>query len=198
MSAASALLVAVSLSLLALAGPAQADEAAERARIGRERAEAQSRFEQRQRECAQRFAVTPCVEEARAEHRQAMIQLRRQEAVLDEAQRKQRAAARLAAIEEKRRAEAERAASAPAPARAATPIQVKPPRAPASAAAARPASAPAPASSAATAQREQRKRAQFEARQRDAQAHREEAERRRSERAAAGKASAPLPDPAAR
>lgn len=180
-------------ALLVFAAPAQADEASERARISRERAEAQARFEQRQRECAQRFAITPCVEEARAEHRQTMIQLRRQEGVLDEAQRKQRAAARLAAIEEKQRAEAQRS-QVPRAARPVAPMQVKPPRAPASA----PRAAAAPASAADVAQKEQRKRAQFEARQREAKAHREESQRRRSERDAAGKASAPLPDPAAR
>jgi uncharacterized membrane-anchored protein YhcB (DUF1043 family) len=194
MSTARGLHAGVAIALLALAVPVHADEAAERARISRERAEAQARFEQRQRECAQRFAVTPCVEEARAEHRQAMIQLRRQEGVLDEAQRKQRAAARLAAIEEKRRAEAERSVSPHSAAGPAASVQVKPPRAPASAARA----ASVPASSPSTAVREQRKRAQFEARQRDAQAHREASQRRRAERETAGKATAPLPDPAAR
>lgn len=179
---------------LALLAPAQADEAAERARISRERAEAQSRFEQRQRECAQRFAVTPCVEAARAEHRQALLQLRRQEGVLDEAQRKQRAAARLAAIEEKRRAERERAVEPRAARPPAAPLQVKPPRRSAAAAP----TASAPASDPVAAAREQRKRARFEARQRDAQVHREEAERRSAERESKGKASAPLPDPASR
>ena len=179
---------------LALLAPAQADEAAERARISRERAEAQSRFEQRQRECAQRFAVTPCVEAARAEHRQALLQLRRQEGVLDEAQRKQRAAARLAAIEEKRRAEQERATEPRAGRPPAAPLLAQPPRR--SATASPPASAPA--SDPVAAAREQRKRARFEARQRDAQVHREEAERRSAERAPKGKARAPLPDPASR
>lgn len=185
---------ALALAVMSLAplAPAQTDEAAERARISRERAEAQARFEQRQRECAQRFAVTPCVEEARAEHRQALLQLRRQEGVLDEAQRKQRAAARLAAIEEKRRTEQERAVP-PRAERQPAPLQLKPPRPPA---AARPASAPA--SEAGAAAREQRSRARFEARQRDAQAHREEAVQRRAQRESKGKAASPLPDPAAR
>lgn len=179
---------------LALLAPAQADDASERARISRERAEAQARFEQRQRECAQRFAVTSCVEEARAEHRQALLQLRRQEGVLDEAQRKQRAAARLAAIEEKRRAEQERAAL-PRAQRDPAPLQLRTPsRQPA--AAARPASAAA--SDAGATAREQRKRTRFEARQRDAQLHRKEAERRSAERGSKGKAGSPLPDPAAR
>ena len=179
---------------LALLAPAQADEATERARISRERAEAQARFEQRQRECAQRFAVTPCVEEARAEHRQALLQLRRQEGVLDEAQRKQRAAARLAAIEEKRRAERERAAR-PRAERQPAPLQLRPPRQPA-VSPALPASSPA--SDPGALAREQRNRARFEARQRDAQLHRAEAERRSAERASKGKAGSPLPDPAAR
>lgn len=188
------LIAALFGALSAAAAPARADEAAERTRIGRERAEAQARFEQRKRECAQRFAVTPCVEEARAEHRQTTIQLRRQEGVLDEAQRKQRAAARLAAIEEKRRAETEGSAT-PRAARPAPAMQVREPRA-AKASAAR--STSAPENEADVARKEQRKRARFEARQDEARAHREESQRRRAEREAAGKASAPLPDPAAR
>ena len=101
--------------------PAQADDRQERARIARERDEATLRFQQRQRECEQRFAVTACVDEARAEHRQALLRLRGQESVLDEAERKQRAAQRMAAIRAKGSAEAARDAPPrrvrPAPAR---------------------------------------------------------------------------------
>ena len=180
-------------ALLVALAPAHADDGAERARIGRERADAQARFEQRQQECAQRFAVTPCVEEARAEHRQALMRLRRQEGLLDETQRKQRAAARLAAIEEKQRTEREPGA-APRAERRPAPLQIKPPRQPV--AALRAASAPASAPDAEA--KEQRNRARFEERQRDARAHREQAERRRAQREATGKASAPLPEPGAR
>lgn len=174
-------------------GGAQADDGAERARIVRERNEAQSRFEQQQRECAQRFAVTSCVEEARAEHRQTLLTLRRQEGVLDQIQRQQRAAARLAAIEERQRAEGERAAT-PRAARPPAPLQVKP-RPPQGAA---PRAVPAAASGPEAAAKEQRNRVRFEARQREAQARREQAERRRAQRDSESKASSPLPDPGAR
>jgi len=86
--------------LLASYEPARADDSAERARIARERADVEARFQAQRRECETRFAVTACVDEARAGHRQG-----REEGVLDEAQRRQRAAARLSAIEEKQRAE---------------------------------------------------------------------------------------------
>lgn len=173
-----------------------ADETVERERIARERAEATARFEQRQRECAQRFAVTACVDAARAEHRQTLLQLRRQEGVLDEAQRKQRAAQRMQAIEEKRRAEQERASAPPATPRP-PPLQVKPPRP--AAAHSPPSAADRPASAPDRSLEEARNRERFEARQREAQAHRDDAARRRAQREQAGKKpSAPLPDPAAR
>jgi hypothetical protein len=182
--------------LLALA-PAHADDRQERARIARERAEATQRFEQRQQECEQRFAVTACVDEARAEHRQAMLRLRSQESVLDEAERKRRASQRMAAIRDKVSAEAARDA-APRPVRPAPPMNVTAPRQ-------KPAAPPAPARPASAASspdrsaQEARSRERFEKRQREAQAHRDEAARRQAEREQPGKTKvAPLPDPAAR
>ncbi|MFT3955628.1 MAG: hypothetical protein QM722_14945 [Piscinibacter sp.] len=181
-------------AMLTVLVPARADEAAERERISRERAEATARHERQRRECEQRFAVTACVDEARAEHRQTMMRLRRQEALLDEAQRKQRAAQRLAAIEQKGREE--RGVAAPrASASAAEPRR---PRAP-SLAASRPAASASAASAPERRADEARSRARFDARQRDAAARREAAEQRRVEREKAGKPpAAPLPDPAAR
>ncbi len=186
--------MAVACVLLAALQPAHADDRADRARIARERAEADARFQARRRECAQRFAVTACVDEARAEHRQTVQRLRSEEGVLDEAQRRQRAAARLAEIEERQRAERERA-SAPRASREAAPMQVKPPRErPAPAAK----NASAPASSPDHAAEEARSRARFEERQRFAREHREQAQARQAQREKDGKKVAPLPDPAAR
>lgn len=181
------------LLLFALA-PVRADEAAERERIARERAEATARHERQQRECEQRFAVTACVEEARAEHRQTLMRLRRQEALLDQAQRRQRAAQRLAEIEQKTRQER----SAPAERAALPGAEPRRPRAPAVATV-----RAAPAASAASAPdrgaEEARSRARFDARQREAVTRREAAEQRRIEREKSGKTpAAPLPDPAAR
>lgn len=176
---------------------ARADDREERTRISRERAEATMRFQQRQRECEQRFAVTACVDEARADHRQALLRLRGQESVLDEAERKRRAAQRMAAIREKVSAEAARDA-APRPARPAPAMKVSAPRQ-------KPAS-PSPARVAASAAsvpdrsaEEARSRERFEKRQREAKAHRDEAARRQSERTKPGKRPVePLPDPAGR
>lgn len=180
--------------LLASYEPARADDSAERARIARERADVEARFQAQRRECETRFAVTACVDDARAEHRQALQRLRREEGVLDEAQRRQRAAARLAGIEEKQRAERERASVQRAKGDATPSLQVRSPRQPV--AAPRPASAPASAPDR-TAE-EARKRAAFEARQREAREHREQAEQRRAQREKGRKAAEPLPDPAAR
>lgn len=187
------------LAALLVLEPARADEAAERERIARERSEATARHERQRRECEQRFAVTACVDEARAEHRQTMMGLRRQEALLDEAQRKQRAAERLAAIEQKTRQE-RGAASSPMQGRASA-AEPRRPRVPAMAAS-RPASTAAVAAAASTPDRreaESRSRARFDARQREAAARREAAEQRRIEREKSGKPpAAPLPDPATR
>lgn len=174
-----------------------ADDREERARIARERSEATGHFQQRQRECEQRFAVTSCVDEARAEHRQALLRLRGQESVLDEAERKRRAAQRVAAIREKVSAEAARDAE-PRPARPAPAMNVSAPRQkPASAAPARVAASAASAPDRSA--QEARSRERFERRQREAKAHQDEAARRQSERTKPGKAPVPpLPDPAAR
>ncbi|HNJ83987.1 MAG TPA: hypothetical protein PKZ28_10160, partial [Piscinibacter sp.] len=80
-----AALLASACVLLAALEPAHADDRADRERIARERAEADTRFQARRQECEQRFAVTACVDEARAEHRQAVQRLRSEEGVLDEA-----------------------------------------------------------------------------------------------------------------
>jgi hypothetical protein len=175
----------------------RADDREERSRITRERGEATQRFQQRQRDCEQRFAVTACVDEARAEHRQALLRLRGQESVLDEAERKRRAAQRMEAIRDKVSAEAARDAS-PRPARTAPAMTVSAPRQKAAA----PPAAPRPASAAsgpARSAQEARSRERFEERQREAKAHRDAAAQRQAERAKPGKAAvAPLPDPAAR
>lgn len=182
---------------LLLCGSAQADDRLERARIARERGEATQRFQERQRECEQRFAVTACVDEARAEHRQALLRLRGQESVLDEAERKRRAAQRMAAIREKVSAEAARDAS-PRPARPAPAMNVVTPRQKPAA----PSAASRPAAAASAPERsaqEARSRERFERRQREAKAQRDEAAKRQAERAKPGKTpAAPLPDPAGR
>ena len=180
------------------AGAAMADDAAseraERDRIRLERGQVEAAFNARETECRRRFVVTPCLDAARRARREAMEGLRRQEAVLDEAQRKQRAAQRIEDIRNKvsgddaKRSDAQgrsartqqrlsEAAARPASAASAAPMHARTPV------------APNRASSAAEAER----RVEYEKRQAAAQEHREAVERRSAEHAKTGKPAKPLP-----
>ncbi|MEK8050537.1 hypothetical protein AACH10_09830 [Ideonella sp. DXS22W] len=157
------------LSAAAQAQPVVADDAAERARIERDRQAVVARHAQAERQCAQRFQVTDCLDSARAERRQALDQLRREQAVLDDARRRARAAERLQGQQRRQREreaqallssprEAARAASA-APAAGSEPaagVAGRPGHRPAAAAAASAASASHAAQAAAHARREHR------------------------------------------
>jgi colicin import membrane protein len=190
---------------LALAGPIRAatpaPDAAERERIAGERAVVETRYAEERLACQQNFVVTSCVEDARRREREALGGLRRQEALLDEAQRRQRAAERMAAIRAKVSAEEERQRDMAANPRRVRPLQPMAPSA-GPAAPARAASAPAPQTATAPAagereSRETRSRARFEARQREAREHREAAQRRSVQRAKQGRQASTLPPPAA-
>lgn len=125
-----AILLAAGLALPAAAQNQQAEEAAERARIASERTRIEAEFEQANKACYQKFAVNDCISDARAKRRELLADLRRQELVLNDADRRRRSSERLEEIEKKtadRRAAqasapapAASAASAPAPARAAS------------------------------------------------------------------------------
>ena len=179
----------------------------ERQRIAFERQQAETEFSRADAACRARFVVDACLEDARQRHRDAVERLRLQLTMLDEAQRKRRAAERMDAIrakvsaEEASRREAEwqargHAAAQPAASAASSP------RAQA-ADAARPVKtppAPGPRSEARSAKRPAEPDAQrvseYQARQQAARAHRDEVERRNAERAASGKkpaASLPIP-----
>ena len=163
-------------------------EAQERARITAERATAQAAFGSRERDCQNSFVVTPCVETARRDLREVMLRLRRQEAVLDEMQRRERAAQRMETIRNRPvAAEPAASAAAPPPLRAAKVdaprVRVHEPRAP----------------NVSTEQRQQTealREQKFEAASQAASARRAAAERRNAERAASGKGAAALPVPA--
>lgn len=129
-----AFLLAAGLALPAAAQSQQADEAAERARIASERTRIEAEFEQANKACYQKFAVNDCIADARAKRRELLADLRRQELVLNDADRRRRSAERLEEIEKKTADKRAAQASAPAPA----------------ASAASAASAPAPARAAAT------------------------------------------------
>jgi colicin import membrane protein len=163
-------------------------EAEERARIGSERAAAQSAFVSRERDCQNSFIVTPCVETARRDLREVLLRLRRQEAVLNEMQGRERAAQRLETIRNRPVAPEPAARSASA----ATPRAMKPesPRV-------RAHRAPTPKLTAAERQgAEALSEQKFEAASQAASARRAAVEQRNAERAASGKNAASLPVPA--
>jgi len=189
------------LGVLAAALPAVSaaftpeEERIERERIKSERAQVEAAYATRERECRDRFVVTSCIEGARRDRRQALERLRRQQEVMDEAQRKQRAAQRMEDIrskivdeDSKRPAVTVRQRRDGKPRD--EPADRSPPERSASAA------GPARAASQATAQ-ETKRRLDYASRQQEAKAHREAVERRNAERAAKGKRpAATLPVPA--
>lgn len=191
-----------------LARPALAAEDADarprdRERIAAERREADRRFQAARVQCEQRFAVTACLEDARSERRRVLDRLADEQAVLDEAQRRTRAAERLRAIQAKTAAASaagRSAASAPA-------ARVSPASAPVATTALPMAAVPSPSGasapiarahgSGAAPQAVARHRQAQQARERDAQVHREAVIRRNAERDARKPPAAPLPVPSA-
>ena len=95
--------------LLAAAIPvlAQGDAAdqAERDRIARERSQADSRLATQEVACYKKFAVTDCLNAARARRREILSDLRRQELTLNDADRKRRAGERVLDIEQRNSAQ---------------------------------------------------------------------------------------------
>ena len=179
---------------LAVAARPAAD-ADERERIASERAAVETRSAEQRLACQQNFVVTSCVDEVRRHEREALGSLRRQEAVLDETLRRQRAAERIATIRAKVSAEEDRQRELAANPRHDRPVQmVTAPRAdPVARAASAPHPAATPALTAAQREaRESRSRERFETRQSGAREHREAAQRRSALRARQGHQT-PLP-----
>jgi len=179
---------------IATAASAEGDPASiknERARLTRERAAAEARFDAERRDCEQRFVVTACLDRAKAQRRATMDELARHRTVLDDIQRRERAAARQREVEKRQREAEVRSASAPG-----LSTVVRPPREPA-ARPARAASAVAADRRLETAAQEVANREEHERRLRETQTHREVVERRNAERAARRpSAAAGLADPA--
>jgi colicin import membrane protein len=168
-----------------------ADAHTERERIRAERAQAEQRYADAERDCNTRFVVTSCVEAARAQRRDALNRLRNEELVLDQAERKQRAAERAAAIRDKQAHDeappAAPRAPPPAPAASTPPSRLHLRSHGARTGRAEPRLSP---------EAEARNRAAYEARLREAQEHRAAIERRNAERQASSKKpSLPLPLP---
>ena len=172
-------------ALVVAVAPARAvdDDSAQRERIVAERAAAEATFAERARDCRERFAVSACLLGAQRDRSAALAKLRRQELLLDEALRKQRAAERIGAI----------GAKTARPSNEAREIKVRAPRAAES-----PPSPHLAASAVAIDRKAQEaaRKAAFEARHRAAQAHRDAAAQREAERIKKGKAAKPLPAPA--
>lgn len=177
----------------AWAGPAGAadDRAQQRARIAAERRDVNQRYEAARKACEQRFAVTTCLDDARSERRRALDRLAGEQAVLDDAQRRQRAAERLRSIQDKASQADERAT---APATPASKVQRVPPARQAT----RPL-APVQAESrpAITPEQAERRRNEQARRVQEAQAHREAVAKRNAARDAKKPPAAPLPVPSA-
>ena len=97
------------LTLLAAAAPALAQsdppDQAERTRIAAERNKAEARLKAQEAACYKTFAVNDCVSAARAERRERLADLRRQELSLNDADRRRRSAERLRSIEERETAQ---------------------------------------------------------------------------------------------
>ena len=98
------------LSLLLLAMSAQAQQAAtpgpeqvnaERARIEAERGRALARVEKEEADCYQRFAVNNCLRDVHVRRRVVLEELRRQEIILNDADRQRRKQEQTRQIEEK-------------------------------------------------------------------------------------------------
>lgn len=100
-------------------GAPAAGSDAERARIGLERSRLEAGFLAEDVACYQRFAVNSCLDEVNERRRAAMADLRRQEILLNEAERKRKGAEQMRKTEEKasvenQQADAERRAKAEA------------------------------------------------------------------------------------
>jgi len=92
---------AASASPETLRNAAQTERQAERNRIHQERQAITAARKHGETACYRRFAVEDCLREVRAKAREAELQLRGREVQLNDAQRKEKAAERLRAIEEK-------------------------------------------------------------------------------------------------
>ncbi|MBL8305621.1 MAG: hypothetical protein JNM33_02925 [Rubrivivax sp.] len=158
----------------------------ERQRIAVERKRLEAAFAEEEARCQGRFAVTACVDDVRQRRRAALESPRARELEIDDIERRQRAAERREAIDEKQRRAAERPVMPSSPA-----------------ASARPPVAPTPAASVPRAVREPpsadeaRQRA-IDARQRqdEFRARQQRIEARQAQRAGRGQRAAPLPVPA--
>ena len=177
------------LALIAAMPLPAAAQSSEREQLAAERRVLSERFAAEERECRQRFAVTACVDDVRIRRRDGLTPLRDRELRLDEAERRQRAKERQAALASKQRAATQRSPAATLPemrvrGQPAAPPGVDP------AAARHSVDEPARAAEAAERARTGARRIE------EAQATQAEIAKRLADRQARGKVAAPLPVPA--
>lgn len=185
-------LLLVSLLSLPVAALAQQPsfEAAERARISAERNQAESEFAAQEKACYAKFAVNDCIDAARAQRRNVLADLRRQEVALSDAERRRRATDRVREIEAKQ-AEQAAARKGAADAREQPVPRALPAPAPSPAPAASPPAATRPGPAVAPVEAEQNTRRHQE-RVQQAQQHKERVQKKAAENT---KASRTLPVP---
>ena len=97
-------IAAACLVQVALAQDAE-DPAAARAHISAERSQVEAAFRLQEKGCYSKFAVNDCLKAARAQRRETLADLKRQETSLNDADRKRKGAERQRALEEKAAAE---------------------------------------------------------------------------------------------
>jgi colicin import membrane protein len=180
----------LALSICLMAAAALADPVHER--IASERAAAIAKFTAQDKECRTRFVVASCVEAAQKEEHLTLGRLRQEELRLDDAKRREAAAARRQAVQEKSDAQQSRA-SEPAPAPLSAHVRHAP-NPPSGSGLASPHAELAASSPAERAEFEHSHEAKFDAKAREIEAHRQDVERRNAQRQAQGKTAAPLPD----
>jgi len=164
-------------------------------RIASQRAAAIAKFNAQDQECRTRFIVASCVEAAQKEEHLTLGRLRQEELRLDDTKRREAAAARRQAVQEKSDAQQSRA-SEPAPSPLSAHVRHAPNPQSGSGLVA-PRSEPSASSPADRAAFEREHQAKFDAKARGIEAHRQDVERRNALRQAQGKIAAPLPDPMA-
>lgn len=103
------LLATLSTGLWAQAAPKHSnlagglDVRAERSRIASERQQVEARFKAEETACYQKFAVNDCIDAGRAERREKLADLRRQEISLNDAERKRKGAEQVQRMEDKQK-----------------------------------------------------------------------------------------------
>jgi hypothetical protein len=189
------------LLLLPCAGWAATDEASERKQLSQQRADVEARFTHDSQICRTRFAVTDCMNEARARRAAELRPLQAREDELETAQRHARAQAQRERVAEKQREfaaeEGKRGTAMAAPAASAPTVRALPePRSPHMSPEEH--GRAVQAELAAGEREAQIRREQMAARQRDQQEHQQAVQKREQDRAAQGKKPAPaLPVPTA-